>query len=96
MSDTMVDPVHSTSLTSATGYIFNILFTSQSAHHIAENWRSLFSLDLLFAITAKIPASSGNTSIHVAKVRIENNVTAMVKEIAVSLCDTHVHFPFIE
>ena len=94
--DTMVEPVHKTSFTNATGYILSILFTSHRAHHIAENWRSRFSLVLLLAITANTPASNGNMSIHVANVRMENPTTSTVKVIGHSLCDTHAHLSFIE
>ena len=94
--DIMLDDVHNTSLTNATGYTFKILFINQRAHHIAEKKRRLCSSDLLLAITAKTPASNGKISFHPAKVTSEKLIIATIKVAKQIRLDTHVHFPFIE
>ena len=84
------------SLINATKYIFKVLFNSQDKHHSIENWRKRFSLDLLFAITANMPANSGNISLHTAKLSNENPESITINAAILHGLVAHFHLSFLE
>ena len=92
----MVDTVHIKSFKNATGYILNVLFISHDKSHNIENCLRRFSLALLFAITAKVPARSGKTSDHTLNESSENPERRIIKNIIVKGLVAHVHLFFFE
>ena len=91
-----VDRVQRKSFTNATGYILNVLLSSQNKHHKRENWRNLFSEPLLFAITANTPASNGKISLQVWKEIKENAVKIAINTAMLTGPVTHAHLSFLE